>query len=101
MFKEGAANDKIRRGSDLFPIIVPSIYTEEDGLLVEALEQMVKNLVSIRHKNSTTIVKDDNLDSFSRYFPLITHLFTFSQSLTRSPAVFRKLTTTITCRCPE
>ncbi len=66
MFKDGAANDKIRRGSDLFPIVVPSIYTEEDGLLVEALEQMVKILVSIHHKNSTTIMKDDNLDSFSR-----------------------------------
>ena len=87
MFKEGAANDKIRRGSDLFPIIVPSIYTEEDGLLVEALEQMVKNLVSIRHKNSTTIVKDDNLDSFSRYSPyysliyLLPITYSFSRSL--------------------
>ena len=66
MFKDGAANDKIRRGSDLFPIELPSIYTEEDGLLVEAMEQMVKVLVSVHHKNTLTIVKDDESDDYSR-----------------------------------
>lgn len=101
MFKDGAANDKIRRGSDLFPIEVPSIYTEEDGLLVEALEQLVKVLVIIHHKNTITTMKDDNVDGYSRWYSLVTRTLTHLLTCLLTYTAFRSPKITTICRCLE